>query len=308
MVYVLRCSPLRAVAAGVAVFDDGVHSNLRRIVVGEGEGFGPLQEDIAALPLSGGALGITRAKDIVPVAFLASVLQTQGVQDEILAGCSAQVGPASFNYARRQALLAWPAQERVVEVLESAAQPHASGWLQALPVERMGQVMSHIELRCRLRYQLLVPMFQAGTPCPRCVMCMNRWGDHAVQCRVGRGEANTYRHNAVRDILFWMGKEVETMVVREPPLPVRVLGFEARRPDLMFQDWEGGRDLYIDVVGTSPLSPSYSRGGAGVVLGAGAARAAAGKLASNGGLSLPRAVRESISQAAAPGSLPPLLL
>eukprot|EP00884_Botryococcus_braunii_P011746 jgi/Botrbrau1/20572/Bobra.145_2s0119.1 len=60
---------------------------------------------------------------------------------------------------------------------------------------------------------------------------------------------------------------------------MRVQGFEARRPDLMFQDSEGGRDLYIDV-NTSPLAPSYGRGAAGFVPGRAAARAAAGKLAS----------------------------
>eukprot|EP00884_Botryococcus_braunii_P008718 jgi/Botrbrau1/17848/Bobra.0127s0088.1 len=152
---------------------------------------------------------------------------------------------------RRQALLALPAQERVVEVLDSAARPHASEWLQALPVERMGQIMSNIEFRCRLRYQLLIPMFQA----------------------------DTYRHNAVRDILFRVGKEIEAVVVRKPSLPVRVLGFAAHRLDLMFQDWEGGRDLYIDVVGTSPLAPSYGCGGAGFLPGGAAVRAAAGKLA-----------------------------
>jgi hypothetical protein len=59
-----------------------------------------------------------------------------------------------------------------------------------------------------------------------------------------------------------------------------VLGFEARRPDLMFQDWEGGRDLYIDVVSISPLAPSYGRGGAGFVPGGAGALPAAGKLAS----------------------------
>jgi hypothetical protein len=296
MVHVLRCSPPSAVLRGVAVFDTELESTLRRIVVGEGAGFGPLQAEIAALPLSGGGLGIVRAEDIVPVAFLASALQTLSVQDEVLVGWEAPISRAvpearasfsalcpEFDWGlsddeflesgvqrklsmlltnqRRRALLALPAQERIVEVLESAARPHASGWLQALPVERMGQVMSKIEFRCRLRYQLMIPMFNAGTPCPRCGLCMDRWGDHAVQCRVGRGVANTYRHNAVRDILIRAGKEVGTVVVREPPLPVRVPGFEARRPDLMFQDWEGGRDLYIDVVGTSPLAPSYGRGG-----------------------------------------------
>eukprot|EP00884_Botryococcus_braunii_P006632 jgi/Botrbrau1/15970/Bobra.0294s0008.1 len=251
-----------------------------------------------------------------PCGVYRSALQTPSVQDEVLAEWEAPIiramaeARASFSALcpqfdwefldegflesdvqrklstlrsnqPRLALPALLAQERIVDVLESAAQPHASGWLQALPVERMGLVMSNIEFRCRLRYQLLIPMFQAGSPCPRCGMCMIRWGDHAVQCRVGRGVANIYRHNAVRYILFRVGKEVETVVVREPPLPVRVLGFEARRPDLMFQDWEGGRDLYIDVVGTSPLPPSYGRGGARFVPGGAGARAAAGKLASD---------------------------
>jgi hypothetical protein len=73
---------------------------------------------------------------------------------------------------------------------------------------------------------------------------------------------------------------VEVVVTLEPPLPVRVVGFASRRPDLVFQDWDGGRDLYIDVVGTSPLAAAYWAGGEGFVPSGAAARAAAGKLAS----------------------------
>jgi hypothetical protein len=45
-------------------------------------------------------------------------------------------------------------------------------------------------------------------------------------------------------------------VQREPHFPVRVPGFEGRRPDLLFKDWEQGRDLFVDVVGSSPLAAS----------------------------------------------------
>eukprot|EP00884_Botryococcus_braunii_P023541 jgi/Botrbrau1/9871/Bobra.0080s0006.1 len=315
MVHVLRCSPPHALVAGVAVFDDALHFSLRRIVVAEGPGFGSLQAEIAALPLSAGGLGIVRAEDILPVAFLTSVLQTHRVEEEVLAGWEVPVSRAveearlsfmgfcpEFDWEllddafldtdvqrklsellaikRRHALLALPARERFVQVIESAARPHAHGWLLALPVKRMGQVMSNIEFRCRLLYQLMIPMFPIGAPCPRCGQDMDRWCDHAVQCRVGRGVAFTFRHNAVWDALFRIGKEVEAMVTREPPLPVRVLGFEARRPDLMFADWDGGRDLYVDVVGTSPLAASYWTGGGDFVPSGTAARAAAGKLAS----------------------------
>eukprot|EP00884_Botryococcus_braunii_P011270 jgi/Botrbrau1/20143/Bobra.0173s0045.1 len=176
--------------------------------------------------------------------------------------------------------LTLPARERLIHVLDSAARPHASGWLQALPVERMGQVMANIEFRCWLRYQLLIPMFPwGGSMSPVWSGDGSVWY-HAVQCRVGRGVAVTSRHNAVWDLLFRIGKEVEAVVTWEPPLPVRVVGFETRRPDLVFLDWDGGRDLYVDVVGTSPLAASYWAGGWEFVPGGGAARAAAGKLAS----------------------------
>eukprot|EP00884_Botryococcus_braunii_P022052 jgi/Botrbrau1/8530/Bobra.0029s0034.1 len=277
MVHVLRCSPTRAVAEGVAVFDDALHSSLRGIVVAGGPGFGSLQAELAALPLPAGGLGIVRAEDILPVAFLASVLQTQRVQEEVLAGWEVPVSRAveearlSFldvcpdfdcnpigSFSMRRSLIL---MSNASWVLDSAARPHASGWLQGLPVERMGQVMANIEFRCRLQYQLLIPMFPGGAPCPRCSQEMDRFGDHAIQCRVGRGVAVTYRHNAVRDMLFRIGKEVEAVVTREPPLPVRVVGFETRRPDLVFLDWDEGRDLNVDVVGSSPLAASHLAGG-----------------------------------------------
>eukprot|EP00884_Botryococcus_braunii_P012645 jgi/Botrbrau1/21381/Bobra.0216s0003.1 len=285
--HVLRCSPPHAVAEGVAVFDDSVHSFLGRIVVAGAPGLGSLQAEIAALHLSVGGLGLVRAEDILPVASLASVLQTQRdqlLQEEVLAGWvvseSRAVEAAWLSFVgvcpdfnselmdedfletdvqrklseflsniSRRALLALPAWEHLVQVLESVARSYALGWLQALPVERMGQVMANIEFWCRLRYQLLIPMFPSGARCPQCGQGTDRWGDHAVHCRVGRGVVVTFRHKAVRDVLFRIGKDLEAVVTREPPLPLRAVGFEARRPDLLFLDWDGGRDLYVDVVG-----------------------------------------------------------
>jgi hypothetical protein len=82
---------------------------------------------------------------------------------------------------------------------------------------------------------------------------MDVWGDHAVQCRVGRGVAIMYSHNVVRDRLF---RILQVLVGREPQFRVQIPGIEAHRPDLVFFDWEHGRDLYADVVGLSPLALS----------------------------------------------------
>ena len=81
LTYVLRCSPQAFVGEGVEVFDSHLHAALRRIVVGDGGGYGPLQDE---LPLDEGGLGISRGVDIAPVAYLASVLQTLPVQDDML--------------------------------------------------------------------------------------------------------------------------------------------------------------------------------------------------------------------------------
>ena len=146
--------------------------------------------------------------------------------DFVGAGLQAKLGALLTDH-RRRALLALPAQERLLEVVESAARPHAAAWLQALPVPRLGQTMAAVEFRCRLQYHLLIPIFSEVSQCPRCSLPMDRWGDHAVQCRVGVGVANTFRHNVVRDMLLRIGRELLLPVGREPPFPVQVPGMES---------------------------------------------------------------------------------
>eukprot|EP00884_Botryococcus_braunii_P004203 jgi/Botrbrau1/13784/Bobra.0056s0035.1 len=256
MVHVLRCSPPGAVAAEGAVFEDALHSSLRRLVVAGGPGFGSLQAEIAALalPLSAGGLGIVRAEYILPVAFLASVLQIQRVQEEVLAGWEVAVSRAveearssfidvcpSFDWELLdEAFLNSDVQRKLGELLSKLGEPFLRwplgnvsfrSWTRRPALMPRGGfkrsrlsawAMANVEFRCRLRYQLLIPMFPRGAPCPRCGQ-MDRWGDHAVQRRVGHGLAVTSRHNAVRDLLFRIGKEVGAVVTREPPLPVRVI-------------------------------------------------------------------------------------
>jgi hypothetical protein len=57
LVHLLRCTPPSAVAQGGELFDAILHVALRRITIGEGGGFGPLQDEYAALPLCMGGFG-----------------------------------------------------------------------------------------------------------------------------------------------------------------------------------------------------------------------------------------------------------
>jgi hypothetical protein len=100
LVHLLRCTPPSAVAQGVDLFDATLHAALRRITVGEWGGFGPLQDEIADLPLCMGGLGVPRGQDIRLVTFLASALQSWGLQEEVLGEWEVPPNP-EVNEARK---------------------------------------------------------------------------------------------------------------------------------------------------------------------------------------------------------------
>jgi hypothetical protein len=58
------------------------------------------------------------------------------------------------------------------------------------------------------------------------------------------------------DYCVWVLLAMGLNVVREPSFQVRVPGTEGRRPDLLLREWEGGKDLFVDVVGSSSLAAS----------------------------------------------------
>jgi hypothetical protein len=63
---------------------------------------------------------------------------------------------------RRNFILASPAPPRLLEVLSSSSLPHASEWLLALLVPRVGQAMMTLDFMCRLRNILAFPSSQQG--------------------------------------------------------------------------------------------------------------------------------------------------
>jgi hypothetical protein len=108
--------------------------------------------------------------------------------------------------------------------------------------------------RCRLQYQLLIPIFQPGSQCPCCLRELDVWGDHAVHCTSGGDVAIVGRHYSVRNGLDAVLTSARQRVTREPAFPTPVPGQERRRADFRLHAWEEGRDLYIDIVGSSPLT------------------------------------------------------
>jgi hypothetical protein len=305
IVFTARCTPPAAAAPALMAFDVLQTRVLQRIVTAGGGGFGPLQQSLAALPISKGGLGITTATSLLPCAYLASVTQTSSLQSSILGPSDAPLVPAAlaartdycalvpdfdaalfedtdFVHGKVQAQLSKPLCQRkyreIIDdparsdrdraVLNSITQPGASDWLSALPVPHLQQTMAPESFRCRLQYQLLIPIFQEGCQCPYCLRELDIWGDHAVHCTSGGDVAIVGRHYSVRNGLDAVLTSARQRVTREPAFPTPVPGQERRRADLRLHAWEEGRDLYIDIVGSSPLTAAnlqhFVPGGAAV--------------------------------------------
>ncbi len=139
-------------------------------------------------------------------------------------------------------------------VLHSLTRAGASDWLLALPVPHLQQTMSPELFRCRLQYQLIIPIFQEASQCPYCLRELDVWGDHAVHCTSGGDVAVVGRHYSVRNGLHAVLTSARQRVTREPTFPTTVPGQECRRADPRLHGWEEGRDLYVDVVGSLPLT------------------------------------------------------
>jgi hypothetical protein len=292
VVFTARTMPPAAAEQALVTFDMLQTQVLQSIVTAGGGGFGPLQQTLAGLPIAQGGLGVTKANSLLPCAYLASVTQTAPLQDRLLGTATAPLVPAAlaakadylalvpdfdaalfedpdFVRSKVQARLSKPLSQRAYRevlddparsdrdraVLQSLTQPGASDWLLALPVPHLQQTMPPESFRCRLQYQLLIPIFQPGSQCPCCLRELDVWGDHAVHCTSGGDVAIVGRHYSVRNGLDAVLTSARQRVTREPAFPTPVPGQERRRADLRLHAWEEERDLYIDIVGSSPLNP-----------------------------------------------------
>eukprot|EP00884_Botryococcus_braunii_P004734 jgi/Botrbrau1/14261/Bobra.113_2s0007.1 len=128
--------------------------------------------------------------------------------------------------------------DRDCAVLQSLTQPGASDWLLALPVPHLQQTMPPESFRCRLPYQLLIPIFHPGSQCPCCLRELDVWGDHAVHCTSGGDVAIVGRHYSVRNGLDAVLTSARQRVTREPAFPTPVPGQE--RPANLLHFVPGG--------------------------------------------------------------------
>jgi hypothetical protein len=136
--------------------------------------------------------------------------------------------------------------------------------LLAIPTPSFGQRLEPVAFGCRVRYQLLLPLWPAATQCRFCPTLMDAFGDHALHCARGPSYCSHSRHHRVRDTLAALFRahgqaaRLEPLFPVQPPaalsVPVAPGAVRGRRADLLLPGWADGRDLYVDVTGASVTS------------------------------------------------------
>jgi len=90
---------------------------------------------------------------------------------------------------------------RDAQRLRRVAQPHAGGFITAVPSEEDGNdtVLRPRNFRVAVAYRLGVPLLKDPIPCPMCMQTINVYGDHATCCTFS-GDL-IVRHNAIRNFV-----------------------------------------------------------------------------------------------------------
>ena len=90
---------------------------------------------------------------------------------------------------------------RQKEFFQCLRAPHAQIFLLDIPIDGLGQHISHVEYHTILKYRLMIPIFPSDEICPVCCKtCLDSFREHAVHCKELSGFKN--RHNMVKDVLI----------------------------------------------------------------------------------------------------------
>jgi len=132
--------------------------------------------------------------------------------------------------------------ERERQRLLRVAQPHAAGFLTAVPSEDDGNdtILRPRNFQIAVAYRLGVPVLNEPVPCPLCMQTIDKFGDHATCCT--RTGDLIVRHNSLRNLV----NKISTEGMLSPEMEKKgILGPTTdRRPgDVTIPIWDDGRVL-----------------------------------------------------------------
>ena len=255
----------------------------------------------ASLPVKDGGLGVRTAYSLASSAFLASAVGTLALQNRIvpriseltdtafedcLAFWSDSTSSVSLTEPMSHKQRAWDSvvvgcvRESLfsgcVSPLDrarflAACAPHSGDWLNAIPIQSCGLLLSDDEVRIAVGLRMGLPLFLQHD-CV-CGDVMDTLGLHGLACKSGAGKQA--RHSVINDVVCRSMIRAKIQSVKEPA----GLCDGGLRPDgASIIPWKRGRNVTWDVTVADTFATSYV-GDAAVCAGRVAERAAAKKIA-----------------------------
>ncbi|GKC34717.1 hypothetical protein Tco_1047101 [Tanacetum coccineum] len=192
-------------------FDKDLRGSIENIVICGGPLFGDLQWGLASLPIRFGGLGLYSAKLVSSYAVVASRAQSWMLQDHILRDS----GICGMDDDYVSALTCLP--DTIPGFDFSGFTNKDTDFIQAIPIDGLGQHMSPVEYRAILKYRLMIPLFPVDAICPICRKAyLDFFGEHAVHCK--ELPRFKYRHDMVRDVLFDICRRAGISAKKEAPV------------------------------------------------------------------------------------------
>ena len=273
--YTLRTLDPSAHLSSLQRYDDAVRNTIESIV---GTCITDDQWLQSSLPISMGGLGLRKASDHGPAAYIASVLESKNIIEEVtksdfhvdlssvISIYSQKAGQElvveSLISAKQKdlsnlidkhnlsTLLSSAQGQREIARLNSVGLPKAGAWLQAIPSKSLGLHLRNREMKVSLSYRLGLNVFAVAGPCGACVtMNSDRLGDHAIAC--GSQGERILRHNSMRDILFQTALQAGLCPAKEEQ--ALIPGKNYRPADVFLPNWRNGRSTCVDITIVSSL-------------------------------------------------------
>ena len=263
-VHFMRTTPIEQWQQQAAQFDGMIRKAIESIL-----GY-PMNDKIfaqASLTPRLGGLGLRKVEDHADLAFHASWFESQRTaKEEWIAPprlpaeyLSQKEASFEFDQKKHDYLVSQcESDPRGAQRLRRAAQPHACGFITAVPSDEDGKdcILDPENFRIAVAYRLGIEVIKKEIPCPLCQQLINKFGDHATCCT--RSGDIIIRHNALRNLIDRIGDDGQLSPVLEKK---GILGDTVgRRPgDVTFERWTASKGLAIDVAVTSPLAASQVR-------------------------------------------------
>ena len=261
-VHFMRTTPLEQWKQQAITFDQMMRKAIESIL-----GFPMNDETFAQASLTPclGGLGLRKVVEHAKLAFHASWCESQRTAKEEwtappdLPQYYLSQKEASFEFDKKMHdYLVDQSDTRGAQRLRRSAQPHASGFISAVPSNEDGKdtVMRPRNFQIAVAYRLGVYVIDREITCPMCTQLINQFGDHATCC--AKGGDMIVRHNALRNLFDSIGNDGKLSPIMEKK---GILGETVgRRPgDVTFERWTESKGLAIDVAVTSPLAATYVR-------------------------------------------------